>query len=179
VQVVASEGVVVPPDRANLTQLYCDFRQQLFTCALAVTGSPSRAEDAVHDAFFRMLRRQDAAGNRVTDLKAYVFRAVRNASFDQLRRLGPPREPLPDYVFDPASGPAATAEDADFKRQIVELLARLSPDERETIVLHLYGDLTFQEIATIREAPMGTVVTWYRRGLDKLRRKLEVPDGTV
>jgi len=113
------------------------------------------------------------------DLKSYVFRAVRNAALDQLRNFGPPREPLPDYVFDPASGPAASVEDADFKRQVVELLARLSPDERETIVQHLYGDLTFQEIATLREAPLGTVVSWYRRGLEKLKRKLEVPDGTV
>jgi RNA polymerase sigma-70 factor, ECF subfamily len=174
-----SKGLAVPPDHANLTQLYCDFRQQLFTCALAVTGSPSRAEDAVHDAFCQLLRRQDAADDRMMDLKAYVFRAVRNAALDQLRRLGPPREPLPDYVFDPASGPAASAEDAEFKRQVVELLARLSPDERETIVLHLYGNFTFQEIATLRQAPMGTVVSWYRRGLDKLRRKLEVADGAV
>jgi len=169
----------VPPDRAKLTQLYCDLRQQFFTCALAVTLSPSRAEDAVHDAFCRLLRRNDASGDRTTDLKAYVFRAVHNAALDQLRRLGPPREPLPDYVFDSAPGPAASTEDAEFKQQVVEMLARLSPDERETIVQHLYGDLTFQEIATIREAPLGTVVTWYRRGLDKLRRKLEVADGTV
>jgi len=39
--------------------------------------------------------------------------------------------------------------------------------------------LTFQEIATLREAPLGTVVSWYRRGLEKLRQKLEVPDGTI
>jgi RNA polymerase sigma-70 factor (ECF subfamily) len=151
----------------------------LFTCALAITGSPSRAEDAVHDAFCRVLRRHDATGERMIDLKSYVFRAVRNAALDQLRNSGPPREPLPDYVFDPASGPADAAADAEFTRQIVELLARLSSDERETIVQHLYGNLTFQEIATLRETPLGTVVTWYRRGLEKLRQKLEVPDGTV
>jgi len=171
--------LAVPSDRQSLEQLYCDFRQQLFTCALAVTGSPSRAEDAVHDAFCRLLRRPDAPGNRTIDLKAYVFRAVRNAALDQRRRFGSPGEPLPEYVFDPASGPAASAEDAEFKRQVVQLLARLSPDECETIVLHLYGDLTFQEIASVREAPLGTVVSWYRRGLDKLRRKLEVPDEAV
>src|SRR4029453_15381696 len=106
-----SKGLAVPPDRANLTQLYCDFRQQLFTCALSVTGSPSRAEDAVHDAFCRGLRRKDAAGDRMIDLKAYVFRAVRNAALDQLRRLGPPRERMPDYVFDLASAPAPPAGD--------------------------------------------------------------------
>jgi RNA polymerase sigma-70 factor (ECF subfamily) len=126
-----------------------------------------------------MLSRDEAEDARLIDLKPYVFRAVRNAALDQLRRLGPPREPLRDSVFDPGSGPAALAEDAEFKRQVVDLLARLSADERETIVQHLYGDLTFQEIATLRETPLGTVVTWYRRGLDKLRQKLEVADGTV
>ena len=169
----------MPTDREKLKHVYRECRQQLFTCALAITGSPSRSEDAVHDAFLRLLRRQDALGDRMSDLKAYVFRAVRNAAIEQLRRLGPPREALPDYVFDPASGPAASAEDAEFKRQVVEWLSRLSSDERETIVQHLYGNLTFQEIATLRETPLGTVVSWYRRGLKKLRQNLEVADGTL
>jgi len=49
----------------------------------------------------------------------------------------------------------------------------LSEDESETIVQHLYGNLTFREIAEIREAPLGTITSWYQRGLEKLRAELE------
>ncbi len=170
----------MPSQRSDLERLYSECRQQLFTCALAITFSPARAEDAVHDAFCQILRRQTVNESVATvDLKAYAFRAVRNAAVDQVRRRVRSPEPLPEFVFDPNPGPAVSTEEADLCRQVVELMQRLSPDERETIVQHLYGELTFQEIATVRDAPLGTVVSWYRRGLGKLRQKLEVVDGTL
>ena len=39
--------------------------------------------------------------------------------------------------------------------------------------MHLYAELRFREMAEILERPQGTVVSWYRRGLEKLRRMLE------
>jgi RNA polymerase sigma-70 factor (ECF subfamily) len=173
--------VTVPFEHGDLERLYCECRQQLFTYALAITCSPTRAEDAVHDAFCRLLRGEAAnKGGPAGDLKAYVFRAVRNAAIDQLRALGAAPEPLPEFVFDPAPTAAAAVEDAEFFAQVVVLIERLSPDERETIVQHLYGELTFQEIATVRDHPLGTIVSWYRRGVEKLRRTLlKVADGSV
>ena len=170
----------MPFERGELERLYSEHRQQLFTCALAITNSPARAEDAVHDAFCRLLRRdRENASAATSDIKAYVFRAVRNAAVDQLRRRGVAPGPLPDFVFDPAPTPTASAEDTEFRLQMITLLIHLPADERETIVEHLYGELTFQQIATIRNVPLGTVTSWYRRGLAKLRRKLEVADGSI
>lgn len=134
-----------------------------------------RAEDAVHEAFCRLIR----SSAKPENLKAYAFRAVRNAALDLVRRQGKPEEPLPDFVFDPSPQPAKLAEEVEFQRQVVEMMSHLSADERETIVQHLYGDLTFREIASIREVPFGTVTSWYRRGIGKLRKELEVPDGSV
>jgi RNA polymerase sigma-70 factor, ECF subfamily len=175
------KSVALPSERRDLEPLYCECRQQLFTCALAITDSPARAEDAVHDAFCRLLRnRTSNEGSAPGDLRAYAFRAVRNAAIDQVRRMGAAPEPLPKFVFDPAPNPAASVEDREFLGQVVALIERLAPDERETIVQHLYGGLTFQEIATVRDVPPGTIVSWYRRGVEKLRRTLlEVADRPV
>lgn len=175
VEQLDEELIVVTISRGELEELYCECAQQLFTCALVITGSPMQAEDAVHEAFCRLLRRDADA----TNVKAYVFRAVRNAALDQQRRRPSSGEPLPDKIFDPSPLPSALAEEAEFRQQVVELLRGLSADERETIVQHLYGQLTFQEIATVRQCPLGTVTSWYRRGLEKLHRELEVTDGTV
>ena len=160
---------------ADLERLYCEHRQQLFTCAVATTRSAALAEDAVHDAFCNVLRQNQPSGN----LKAYVYRAVRNAAIDHARRNAGRDLPLPDFIFDPQAQPAQSAEDAEFRQCVAESLLQLSADERETVVQHLYGELTFQEIASIRDAPLGTVVSWYRRGLEKLRTRLEVPDGSL
>lgn len=153
----------------SLDRIYRQHRQQLFTCALAITRCPDRAEDAVQEAFYRLFR----LNSQPRHLKAYVFRAVRNAAIDQLRHNAVPDEEVSEFIFDPAPGPRDTAAENELRQQVTEALRSLSDDERETIVQHLHGDLTFREIAEIRETPLGTVTAWYRRGLDKLRTRLE------
>ena len=157
------------PLNGTLDQIYCQHRQQLFTCALAVTRCADRAEDAIQEAFCRLFR-LDA---RPQNLKAYVFRAVRNAAIDQVRNNPAPGEAIPEFIFDPRPGPSEAAAQQEFQRRVAAALLGLSNDECETIVQHLYGNLTFREIAEIREAPLGTVTSWYQRGLEKLRAKLE------
>jgi RNA polymerase sigma-70 factor (ECF subfamily) len=160
----------------HLEELYFQQRRQLFTCALAVTRCPELAEDAIHDAFCRL-----AAGHPdgVENLKAYVFRAVRNAAVDLLRRRARPLDPLDESVFDPGPGPGELASQGEFRERVAAALSQLKGDERETIIQHLWGELTFREIAQIRGAPPGTVTAWYRRGLARLRELLEeVRTGT-
>jgi RNA polymerase sigma-70 factor (ECF subfamily) len=157
----------------DLECVYRSWRQQLFTCALGITGCQARAEDAIHQAFYQMYRRI----GQPKDLKAYVFRAVRNAALDQLRRHQSAIEPLPEYIFDPGVGPDESAEMRERRQHVVAGLLSLTRDERETIVQHVYGGLTFQEISDVREIALGTVVSWYRRGLQKMREKLEKVDG--
>jgi RNA polymerase sigma-70 factor (ECF subfamily) len=152
-----------------LERIYLEYRQQLFSCALSITRRSDLADDAIQEAFYRLFR----LDSKPRHLKAYVFRTVRNAAVDQVRRNPAPAEELGEFIFDRAAGPRDRAVDNELKRQAAEALLALSEDERETIVQHIYGNLTFREIARVREAPLGTVVTWYRRGLKKLRDRLE------
>jgi DNA-directed RNA polymerase specialized sigma24 family protein len=56
---------------------------------------------------------------------------------------------------------------------IVRNLETLREEERETIIEHIYGELTFREIAEMREVALSTVTTWYRRGLERLRARMK------
>lgn len=149
--------------------LYREHRQRLFSCAMAITRRSDRAEDAIQEAFCRLVRTSVEPEN----LKAYIFRAVRNAAIDQNLRSRATTDAIPDFIFDSQPNPCETAESMEFRRQAAAALQNLSPDECETIVEHLYGSLSFREIAEIRQAPLGTVTAWYRRGLEKLRSQLE------
>ena len=153
-----------------MERVYDQYGSQLFTCALSVTGCSGLAEDAMHEAFCRGFRLTEVPRN----LKAYMFRSVRNAAIDQLRRRRKTRTLLQDYIFDSSAGPGQLAEQKQFKRLVADALLKLSKDERETIVQHLYADLTFQEIADMCERSIGTVTSWYRRGLVKMKDHLEV-----
>ena len=155
--------------RREMERVYDRYGSQLFTCALAVTGCPGLAEDALHEAFCRGFRLTKAPRN----LKAYMYRSVRNAAIDQLRKKRRTSSLSEDYIFDPSAGPGELAEQNQFKRRAAETLLKLSENERETIVQHLYADLTFQEIADIRGRSIGTVTSWYRRGLVKMREYME------
>jgi RNA polymerase sigma-70 factor (ECF subfamily) len=152
-----------------LDEIYRRYRRQLFTCALAVTRCPDRAEDAVQEAFARLFRLE----RRPRHLKAYVFRSVRNAAIDQLKRNPPSAGEADAFIFDPGAGPREAAADNEFKRNVAQALQALADDEREIIVQHIYGELTFRDIARMRDMPRGTVTSQYYRGLAKLRDLLE------
>lgn len=164
----------------DLERIYDEQAEALFVCALAVTRCRASAEDAIQDAFSRLL----AMDHRPEDLRVYVFRCVRNAAVDIQRRARRVAElhaaaagPADPWIF--AVDPARQAGDGEFAEQAAAALLTLSDDERETIVQHLYAGLTFREIGQVRETPTNTVASWYRRGLEKLREQLESHDGQL
>lgn len=67
----------------ELEDIYRSNRQGLYTLALSVTRNPQSAEDAVHEAFTRLLKVEKPKN---VDWRAYAYQAVRNAAIDQVRR---------------------------------------------------------------------------------------------
>ncbi len=151
-----------------LRVFYVENRQQLYTYAVALAGQREAAEDAIHQAFHRLLQ----CDRLPAELRPYVFRCVRNAVLDQFRRSRV-------RAAEPAAGPEpAEARPPDAVLQARELdaeLRELSSDEREVIVLKVYDGFTFQEISDLLGTPLPTVASWYRRGVGKLRGRLTDP----
>jgi len=152
----------------NIDRFYRQHRQQLFTYALSITCCPEAAEDAIQDAFYRVYRKQRIEGN----VKAYVFRSVRNAALNQVRRNVRPTQQCDTYIFANDCDPAENGDLRELIHRVAEALHELSEGERETIVQHLFGGLTFREIAELRGDPLGSVTSWYRRGLARLKHLL-------
>ena len=151
-------------DIEALRAFYVGTRQQLYTYAVSITGNREAAEDAIQGVFEKLLRCEGLPA----DLRPYIFRSIRNAAFDAWRRT----KVRTDSIFDAAAVLEAVEPGAPVASPTGELdplLQRLSPDERETIVLKIYGEFTFQQIADLRQVPLPTVASWYRRGLDQLK----------
>jgi RNA polymerase sigma-70 factor (ECF subfamily) len=154
---------------SELGNIYQRYSQAFFTCALAITRDADLAGDAVHEAFSRLLNLDGMPHN----IKAYAFRSVRNAALDLMRKNGRTVSFSENYIFAASDNPRKNAERGEFKRKVSESLAKISEDERETIIQHLYADLTFREIAELRQVPLGTATSWYNRGIKQLRELLE------
>ena len=149
-----------------LHALYVDYRRQLFTYALSITGNREAAEDVVHAVFERLLR----GGQLPDDLLPYVLRCIRNAAYDAGRRS----RVRADSIFFLETAAETETGRAGSGADIEPLLQQLSADEREAIVLKIYNGLTFHQIAALRQVPVSTVASWHRRGLERLRTLLTV-----
>jgi RNA polymerase sigma factor (sigma-70 family) len=131
------------------------------------------AEDVVQEAFLKL-----AALERMpTNPAAWLFRTVRNGAVDASRAAGRRRryesQAAADSTawFDPTEDSGAGGVDPD---EAEHALAGLPIEEREVIVAHLWGGLTFEQIAEISGTSSSTAHRLYNRGLAVLRERLGV-----
>ncbi|MFN3167968.1 MAG: RNA polymerase sigma factor [Phycisphaeraceae bacterium] len=157
-----------------LEDIYREHRRGLFGLALSVVREPALAEDAVHEAFARMVKRRDRPKG---DPLAYVYRAVRNAAIDQTRRrrAGPSPIGAPASLFKaPARDePGWAAQTNETHAMLMQAIDNLPDDEREAVAMRSFGGLTFKQIAEATGRPLTTVSSQYQRALSRLRQQLE------
>ncbi len=136
-----------------------------------------RAEDAVQEAFAKLFARSATAAG---DPAAYAFSVVRNAAIDQIRKAGRDRAARQTiYEQDgasmllSASRPEQDAHASERRDAVAAALGKLNDEQREVIVMKIYGGLTFDQIGQAIGAPLSTVASRYRRGLARLETGLK------
>ena len=130
-------------------------------------ASRSDAEDILQDAFVRFWKHR----RRVSDPAAYLFRSVRNAALNQLRAQASRRR-RHLIAADPASVAAPTVRDGELLAAIETALGKLPVEQREVLVMKIWGGLTFEVIATVAGIPSNTAASRYRYALAALRYDL-------
>lgn len=158
--------------RLELEQVYDRHQHQFFACALSMVGNKELAEDVVHDVFCRSLRLTELPQN----LKAYLFRGIRNAAVDVLRRQSRVKEVCCDDLFTGLAQPTEPDEDESYQFRLAQALTWLNDDQREVIMQHLVGGLTFREIAELQDVALGTLTARYHRGIKKLKQYMGKSD---
>ncbi len=160
-----------PGPTDTLAEIYGRYRQALVAVAVNIVGCRHRAEDAVHDAFARLVQSQAS----VIDPVAYCFQAVRNAALNSVRKNGVQQKTLQLYLdARPASTNSPSLSDIDASAEaLAAMVEKLPPDERELIVLKVHANLTYAQIGEIQGVPLKTVATRYRRMIEELKNRME------
>ena len=129
------------------------------------------AEDVLQAVFVRIVRKRRRLV-KADCLDAYVFRIARNevADFFRRRRRKPGETPDGDAWLAAAN---ADEQRVDLAEDLQAALARLPQAQREIVVLKVYRDKTFMEIAGTLRLSLNTVASRYRYGLEKLRDLLK------
>ena len=151
---------------AILEQLYDQYAHALYRYALALVSSADDAEDAVQEVFVRIARETKRL-KKVENLKAYLYTATKNAAYSILRsrkRRNETNEEIPDLADEKLPIESIALQ---------ESFSLLPIEQREILVLKIYDELTFDEIARTIGVSINTAASRYRYGIDRLKRALE------
>ncbi|MDW8242149.1 MAG: RNA polymerase sigma factor [Thermogemmata sp.] len=170
------------PDRQGpeeaLVGLFQKVRDELLSTLMYLLGNRDDAQDAAQEAFLKCWRHRQQMAD-VRDARAWVFRIAINTAKDYQRSAWHRRtRPLPeDELMLPgyAEATGQQLEDQETLEKLRRAIAHLRPEEKEVFLLRQNGELTYEQIAEIRNVPVGTVKTQMRSALMKLRRVLN-PD---
>ncbi len=165
-------------DQAAFTRLYQSTSSKLFGVAVRILRREDWAEEVLQDCYVSIWNH---AGSYETGRSApmtWMTSIVRNRCLDWLRRpnlevaLGRPDDdgddPLENVPSEDPGPLEELARSADAKA-LGECLRRLEAKQRQAIMLAFYEGLSHSELASHMREPLGTVKTWVRRGLERLK----------
>jgi RNA polymerase sigma-70 factor, ECF subfamily len=148
-------------NRDDAHRLYDEHGRALLAYGCALLRDPSAAEDALHQVFLNVLRGRTSIDG---DPKAYLFRSVRNAALNHIRGQAREVELADGGVW--LESPDGSVETS---MALQSALNALPDEQREVVVLKIWGQLTFEEAAAVIGIPANTAASRYRYGLEKLR----------
>lgn len=161
----------LPLDRETVARLYEAHAALLVGYVCTLVGDRATAQDLVHELFVRLLRGGVAIAGPPLP---YLCRAVRNAALND-RRARARDVTLDDGI---SSWLAAPERLGHLVITVETALGRLPAEQREVIVLRIWGGLTLQEVSDVVGVPLNTVASRYRYGAAKLREILQ-PCGVL
>jgi RNA polymerase sigma-70 factor (ECF subfamily) len=147
---------------------------RLLLCARQWTRSLADAEDVLQEAFVRYWRHQRHLPG---DPGALLVTSIRRAAIDLARRQDrrAAREQRADAVLGPPEDlfQSLPGEGDERRREIEAALRQLPHEQREVLVLKIWQELTFEQIAGELGIPPNTAASRYRYALIALRKQLE------
>ena len=179
----------VPPDAALVHQLlkkdvrafeeiYDRHSRAVYGLVLRILQQAGTAEEVVQDVFLQLWRNASRYDERRGPFVPWLLTLARNRALDTLRlkserqrRREDQTEELPSIITTPAY-----EKDLDEKRRaerVRALMASLAPQQKRAIELAYFEGLSHTEIAATLREPLGTVKSWIRNGLLRLKEGLQ------
>ncbi len=161
---VTGHRVLLPPEK--LLHVWNQHAERLL---LIVRGFGEPAEDAVQEAFVRLAIQDEVPDETL----AWMVRVARNQLLQwwrsdvRSRRRELERAPATDWF---AEGMLDDALDA---ATVTECLQQLSADKRAALMMHIWGGLSFEQIAAILGVSRSTAHRHYRLAMEQLRNKFQ------
>ena len=188
-QLKAWLAAVAHKDAAAFRSLYDAASPKLFGFALRILGKRELAEEVLQESFVSIWNNAAGYQAALAAPMTWMTTIVRNKAFDLLRRVDDVVEIDADNFRDGGmldvmnameSGdptPLEALQLTQDSRALARCMARLEGLHRQAIALAFHHDLSHSEVAEQMKLPIGTVKTWIRRGLERLRLCMSKLEG--
>ncbi|MDD4869877.1 MAG: sigma-70 family RNA polymerase sigma factor [Kiritimatiellae bacterium] len=144
-----------------------EYGQMMFGMILSILCSHHDAEEVLQDVFLKIAKNKDSVAE-AKNMSGYIYSIARNETMSFLakrRRVPEPTDPA-EFWLVPAK------EEKNFKDESVQIskaLAELPEEQRTVIVMKIFRDMTFDDIAEAMNVSLNTAASRYRYGMDKLK----------
>lgn len=158
-----------------------EYGARLLLYARQQTRTEADAEDVMQEALVQLVRAVDSGefqGGRA-QWPGYVYTTIRHRAMDRGRR----EEVRKEYARREQDGMqegeadepwlSCAADDEYLRARVEKLLRNLPADYAEVVVLKIWGEHTFQEIADMTGAKLATITSRYRYAMQAMRKELE------
>ncbi len=168
-------------DQAALEIVYRMTRVKLFGITLRILGDRKEAEDALQDVYVNLWQRADRYDPARASPIAWLAVFARNRAIDRLRtgKVRGGSVPVEEAAPLPDESPLADAllVDAEQRAQIHKCLGALDDRTQGHIRAAFFEGQTYAQLAEAADVPLGTMKSWIRRGLQRLRACLEASEA--
>ena len=165
-------------DRSSFEKLYKATSAQLFGLVLRIVKDQDIASEVLQEGYVKIWNRAGDFRLEMAKPMTWMGAIVRNQAIDLLRRsANQPQssENVEDlhWLSDDAAGPQELAYQAQRNQALHECLNLLEGEQKQAMLLAYFNGMTHEELAQHLQRPLGTVKSWLRRGLQRLKTCLE------
>jgi len=178
-------AAVAKKDSQSFRLLYDATSPKLFGFVLRILIKREWAEEVLQESFVNIWNNAASYQSHLAAPMTWMTTIVRNKAFDMLRRVDDVVEidndtfdkDVMDALESPDPTPIESLQMTDNAKALARCFARLEGLHQQAIALAFYHDLSHNEVAEQLKLPIGTVKTWIRRGLERLRICLTKLEG--
>lgn len=166
---------VAQHDRQAFEALYRLTSSKLFGICARMLRQRSDAEDALQEIYVTVWRKAELFDAKIASPITWLAMIARNKCIERLRTGGVERNQAPVELADslPAHEPVDPHEVSSDLRRLDQCLGRLEDNTQGLIRTAFLDGCTYDELANRKGVPLGTMKSWIRRGLLRLKACLE------
>jgi RNA polymerase sigma-70 factor, ECF subfamily len=176
-QLVAALARIAGGDRGALQMLYRDTSAKLFAVCMRILHDQAEVEDVLQDVYITVWRRAGTFDPARASPITWLVAIARNRSIDRLRSganiAGSQTLDEAANLSDAAPSALAQIESSDEHRRLVNCLNELEPRHAIAVRSAFLDGITYEELAQRMNIPLGTMKSWIRRSLLRLRECLQ------